>query len=39
MIGKDEKPRDNYEMKTIAELLPMSFGPNDMDRNKEEAKK
>lgn len=25
---------EKYEVKTIAELLPMSFGPRDMDRNK-----
>jgi hypothetical protein len=37
MFGKDETCK-KYEMKTIGELLPLSFGPNDMDRNKEEAR-
>ena len=32
MFGKYEN-WEKYEMKTIGELLPMSFGPNDMDRN------
>jgi hypothetical protein len=32
MFGKEENWA-KYEMKTIGELLPMSFGPGDLDRN------
>lgn len=38
MFGKDEN-WEKYKMKTIGELLPMSFGPNDMDRNEEKGAK
>ena len=31
MYGK-ENNWEQYEVKTIGELLPMSFGPNDMEK-------